>query len=129
MRRHAQAQRFEDAARLRDRVAALERVARELAELDRLRALEVCILVPASEDGFVRAYLVRGGRIAAVRTLPAGAGGRLEAETAVAAALRADAIPADPEDVEELLLVGSFLRRPPPELVVVPLRADRILAA
>jgi hypothetical protein len=31
--------------------------------------------------------------------------------------------------MDELLLVGSFLRRPPPELRVVPLERDRILAA
>ena len=33
------------------------------------------------------------------------------------------------EDAEELLLLGSFLRRPPPELTVVPLDERQILAA
>src|SRR5215213_2863178 len=61
--------RFEDAARLRDRMAALEEVCAGLAELDRLRALQLCLLVPAAEDGFRRAFFVSGGRIAAVRTL------------------------------------------------------------
>src|SRR5215212_4575973 len=61
--------RFEDAARLRDRIVALEEVASALAELDRLRALQLCVLVPAAENGFRRAFFVSGGRIAAVRTL------------------------------------------------------------
>ena len=61
--------RFEDAARLRDRIAALEEVVASLAELDRLRALELCLLVPAREDGFQRMYFVSGGRVAAARTL------------------------------------------------------------
>jgi DNA polymerase III epsilon subunit family exonuclease len=128
MRRVARQQRFEDAARLRDRIDALERVVRDLAELDRLRALEVCLVVPAAKDGFVRAYFVRGGRVAATRVLPRGAAGRLEAEAGLAAAGRSEPSLA-PDDAEELLLLASFLRRPPPELRVVPLQAERILAA
>ena len=34
-----------------------------------------------------------------------------------------------PEDAEELLLLGTFIRRPPPELVVAPLDEHAILAA
>jgi DNA polymerase-3 subunit epsilon len=119
LRRLAADLRFEDAARLRDRIAALEEVVGALAELDRLRELEVCLLVPAVEDGYQRALFVSGGRIAAVRSLRAGAGG-LELEAGLAAAARAEAS-LRPEDADELLLIGSFLRRPPPELHVVPL--------
>ena len=128
MRRLARSQRFEDAARLRDRLGALERVAATLAELERLRALEVCLVAPAAEDGFVRAHFVRGGRIAAVRTLPRGAAGRLEAEAGLTAAARAEPSQ-EAADAEELLLLASFLRSPPPELRIVPLRAESILAA
>jgi DNA polymerase-3 subunit epsilon len=128
MLRLARDQRFEDAARLRDRLGALERVVGHLAELDRLRALEVCLVAPAAEEGFVRAHFVCGGRVAAVRTLPRGAAGRLEAELGVAAAVGAErSLAAD--DAEELLLLAPFLRSPPPELRVAPLRADAILAA
>ena len=129
MRKLASAQRFEDAARLRDRVEALEAVARRLAELRRLRSLRACLVVPAAEEGFVRAHFVAGGRIAAVRTLPRGAAGRLEAEAGLAAAAAADESSLAADDAEELLLLASFLRRPPAELRVVPLSGDRILAA
>ncbi len=119
--------RFEDAARLRDRIAALEDVAASLAELDRLRSLELCLLVPAAEDGFQRMYLVAGGRVAAARTLLPGDAGRAEAEAGLAIAARAEPS-LGPGDADELLLIGSFLRRPPPELRVLPL-ADMRRAA
>jgi hypothetical protein len=128
LRRLASDQRFEDAARLRDRVAALEQVAKRLDELERLRALEVCLLVPAREPGFQRAFFVSRGRVVSARTLLPGGAGRLEAEAGLADA-RLAAPSHGPEDTDELLLVGSFLRRPPPELRVVPLSADAILAA
>jgi hypothetical protein len=117
------ARRFEDAGRLRDRIAALERVCRELKRLDRVRRLERCILVPAGEPGFVRALFVAGGRVAAERTLPPGGGAALEVEAGLAATRRSGEL-----DLDELLLVDSFLRRPPPELRVVPLEREAILA-
>ncbi len=128
LRRLAADLRFEDAARLRDRVAALEEVVGGLAELERLRAVEVCVVVPAAEPGFVRALFVTGGRVAAARTLASGPAGRVEIEAGLALARRAGPSVA-PEDADELLVVGSFLRRPPPELRVVGLDAGAILAA
>ncbi len=120
--------RYEDAARLRDRIQALEDVVRELAALERLRAAEVCFLAPASEAGFRRALFLARGRVAAVRTLPPGAGAALEVRVGIAAA-RAAEPSREPEDAEVLLLLGSFLRRPPPELVVLPIGEREILAA
>jgi DNA polymerase III epsilon subunit family exonuclease len=114
----AESLRYEDAARLRDRIAALEHVVADLAELDRLRAAELCLLVPALEDGFRRAVFVAKGKVAAVRTVPLGPGGPLELEAGVAEARAATASLA-PEDADELLCVGSFLRKPPPELTVL----------
>ena len=76
----------------------------------------------------MRAFFVAGGRVAAARTLVRGPGGRVEIEAGLALARRAEPSLA-PEDADELLLVGSFLRRPPPELRVVPLERDAILAA
>jgi DNA polymerase-3 subunit epsilon len=110
--------RYEDAARLRDRIAALEHVIAGLAELQRLRAAEICLLVPAVEEGWRRAFFVADGRVAAVRALPRGPGATLELEAGVAEA-RAAAASLAPEDADELLLIGSFLRRPPPELTVL----------
>jgi UvrB/uvrC motif len=114
----AESRRFEDAGRLRDRIAALERVVRELAALERLRQARLCLLVPATEPGFMRAFLVAGGRVAAVRTLPPGPGSELELAAGLTAVERAEpSVAAD--DVDELLLIGEFLRRPPPELRIV----------
>jgi DNA polymerase-3 subunit epsilon len=124
----AEALRYEDAARLRDRVAALERVVAEIRRLRRLRGAACCLLVPALEPGFARAVFVAGGRIAAVRTLPPGAGARLEVEAGLALC-RAAEPSLEPDAADELLLVGTFLRRPPPELRVCPLELDPILAA
>jgi len=76
----------------------------------------------------VRAFFVAGGRVTAERLLPRGVGGRLEIDVGLAGA--ATAAPSlAPEDADELLLVGAFLRRPPPELRVLPLDAEAILAA
>ena len=119
--------RFEDAARLRDRIAALEDVAGTLAELERLRALELCLVVPAAEDGFRRAFFVSGGRVAAARTLLPGQLGRVELEAGMAAVVCAEAS-LDPADTDELLLIGSFLRRPPPELRIIQLAEVRAAA-
>src|SRR6266536_597946 len=113
---HADALRYEDAARLRDRVAAVEAFAAELERLHRLRESELCLLVPAVEPGFRRAFFIAAGRVAAVRTVPAA--GRLELDAGLAAAHRAEPSLA-PEDADELLVVAQFLRRPPPELHVM----------
>jgi DNA polymerase III subunit epsilon len=120
--------RYEDAARLRDRIEALEHVVRDLVQLERLRATRVCVLAPAIDAGYQRAFFVAAGRIADVRTLPPGGGAHIEIDAGLAAA-RAAVPSLAAEEVDELLLVGSFLRRPPPELVVVPLDARRIAAA
>ena len=124
--RLARALRFEDAARLRDRIGALEEVAARVAELDVLRSEEVCILAPAREPAFWRAFLVAGGRVTA-RTIPRGAAGRLEIEAGLAASAAEPSLA--PEDAADLLVVAGYLRRPPPELRVVGLRAAEIAAA
>jgi len=124
----AAARRYEDAARLRDRIAALERVCRELDRLAALNALRRCLVVPAAEPGHARAFFLAGGRVAAERTLPPGGGAHLEVQTGLAAARRV-LVSDTGVDLDELLLVGSFLRKPPPELKVVPLEQQAILAA
>jgi hypothetical protein len=99
-------------------------------ELERLRLARLCVLAPARERGFRRAFFVAGGRLASVRTLPAGEAGRLEVQAALAqAAAEAASVSYAPEDADELLVVSGFLRRPGPELRIVSLQAEDILAA
>jgi DNA polymerase III epsilon subunit family exonuclease len=114
----ADCRRFEDAARLRDRIKAVEDVVRTVQRIERARALRCCVVVPSSEPGYARGIFIANGRIADVRTLAS----RVEVE----AGLAATQLPGD-EDIDELLLIGTFLRRPPPELRVAPLDAAEIL--
>jgi DNA polymerase III epsilon subunit family exonuclease len=117
--------RFEDAARLRDRIEALEAVAREIAAVDRLRRLEVCVFAPALEEGWRRAFFVARGRVVCVRPVApcdavSQAFGGPEIQAGLAEVERAEpSLAATAAD--ELLVVAQFLRRPPPELEVVPL--------
>ena len=127
LRRLSRDLRFEDAARLRDRIAALEEVAARSSELERLRASELCVLAPAREPVFWRAFFVVRGRVVP-RTIPRGAAGRLEVESALARAAVGETSFA-PEDAQELLVVAGVLRRPPPEVRIVRLDDAEILAA
>jgi DNA polymerase III epsilon subunit family exonuclease len=124
----AAVRRFEDAGRLRDRLEALDSIVRALRRLERLRAARLCVLAPAAKPGFVRAFFLSGGRVAAVRSLPPGGGSHLEIQAGLAAAA-ASAASTEPEDADELLLVDSFLRRPPPEVATARLELAAILAA
>ena len=122
--------RYEDAARLRDRLTALERLVHELRALERLRRERLCLLAPSLRPGFRRAFLVAGGRVACTRLLPEGPGAALEAAAAVAEArAAASEVACGPEESDELAVVAGFLRRPPPELAVVPLDERDIVAA
>ena len=128
LRRLARDLRFEDAARVRDRLKALEDAVARFAELDRLRNVNACVLAPAQEPGFKRAFFVAGGKLAAVRTVPTGGAGRIEVEAGIAEAALVEPSFA-PEDADRLLLVAGFMRRPGPELRIVSLDATQILAA
>jgi DNA polymerase III epsilon subunit family exonuclease len=114
----SECRRFEDAARLRDRIGAVEDVVRAMHRLERARAMRCCVVVPSREPEYALGIFVASGRIADVRTLAS----RVEVE----AGLAATEVPG-PEDVETVLLVATFLRRPPPELRVAPLDAEQIL--
>ena len=128
LRELAECRRYEDAARLRDRIEALEGVTRALRRNDQLLRARCCLLAPAAEAGFVRAVFVAGGRVAAVRRLPAnGAGARLEVDAGLAAAAFDTHSHLDPAELDALLLVGTFIRRPPPELRIAPLEREEIL--
>jgi DNA polymerase III epsilon subunit family exonuclease len=126
----AESLRYEEAARLRDRIEALEHVVDRLRRLEALRRQELCLLAPGAEPGYHRAFFVSAGAIRAVRSLPPGAGARLEIEAGLALCRTADTSsePLTPEEAEDLLLIDGFVRRPPPEVSVVPLDPERIAA-
>jgi excinuclease UvrABC nuclease subunit len=105
--------RFEDAARLRDRIEALEQCAREVARMAELRRVEV-VLVAAG-----RAVWVAKGQVVCVR--PWGGTSGLEWQAGLSAVARAETTLA-PEAFDDLRVVSGFIRRPPPELQVLPLR-------
>jgi DNA polymerase-3 subunit epsilon len=124
----AECRRFEDAARWRDRVDALEQLVRHVRRIERLRATRLCVLVPAAEAGYVRGVFVADGRVGAARTLPPGEGTRVEIAAGLAGVeRRAGRSYLEAGELDALLVVGSFLRRPPPELRVAPLDAAEIL--
>src|SRR5207237_10077809 len=63
LKRLARELRFEDAARLRDRIEALEDVAAEIHRMLRLRALELCVVVPGADEGSRTAFWVAKGQV------------------------------------------------------------------
>jgi hypothetical protein len=93
-----------DARRLMRQLASLDRVAGELARIERVRRLAVCLLDPGG------AYVVQGGRVTRHDDL---------------AAVPREPMPAviDADRLDELLVALSFLDSPPPELTVIPLAA------
>ncbi|MDX6476042.1 MAG: polymerase subunit epsilon [Gaiellaceae bacterium] len=118
LKRLASELRFEDAARLRDRIDALEDVAREIRRMQQLRQLAVCIVVPGEHEGSRRGFWVAKGQVVDVRPF-AGTQG-LEWQAGLAAVARA--IPTlEPDAADDLLTVAAFIRRPPPELQVISL--------
>ena len=126
----AEGLRYEEAARLRDRIEALEGVVERLRRLERVRGLETCLVAPALEPGWQKAFFVSGG-LCAVRSLPPGAGARLEIEAGLSLCRSGGGgseASLTPDQAEDLLLLDGFVRRPPPELAVLPLDAERIAA-
>jgi excinuclease UvrABC nuclease subunit len=123
LRELADSRRFEDAGRLRDRLAAVEDVVRTMQRLERLRRTRCCLVVPSAEPGFARGVFVANGRIADVRTLAS----TVEVEAGLAAAELPAPTELQADEIDDLLLIGTFLRRPPPELRVAPLDAREIL--
>jgi DNA polymerase-3 subunit epsilon len=115
LKRLARDLRYEDAARLRDRIEALAAVSKRVARLERLRRARLVLVVPAVEPGYRRAVLVSGGRVVSVRTLAP--------HELVPHAIPSLAVSYEPEDADELLLVDQFVRKPPPELECVELEA------
>jgi hypothetical protein len=104
--------RFEDAARLRDRIDALEDAARDIRRMEQLRQMEVVLVAGG------RAIWVAKGQVVCVR--PWGGTSGLEWQAGLAAVARAEPTLA-PEAADDLRTVATFIRRPPPELQVMTL--------
>jgi DNA polymerase III subunit epsilon len=125
--------RYEEAARLRDRIEALEDVIERLCRLKRLRTLECCLVVPTVEAGWMKAFFVCGGGVRSVRLLPPGAGALVEVDaglTLCRVARSGDTCGAlTPEQAEDLILLDGFVRRPPPEQISAHLDRQRRPAA
>jgi hypothetical protein len=89
------------------------------------------LIAPAVKSGWRKAFFVCGGGVCAVRSLPPGPGARLEINaglTLCRAAREQVAETLTLAEAEELLLLDGFARRPPPELAVLPLDAEAIMA-
>jgi DNA polymerase III epsilon subunit family exonuclease len=112
LKRLARDLRFEDAARLRDRIEALEHAARDVAGMQRLRQLQVVLVAGG------RAIWVAKGQVVCVR--PWGGASGLEWQAGLAAVARAEPTLAA-EAADDLRVLAGFIRRPPPELEVIPL--------
>jgi excinuclease UvrABC nuclease subunit len=118
LKRLARDLRFEDAARLRDRLEALEDVARQVQRMQRLRGLEVCVVAPGAHDGSRRGFWIAKGQVVDARPFTGRSG--LEWQAGLAAVARAEPT-LTPEAADDLLTVATFIRRPPPELEVIAL--------
>jgi hypothetical protein len=120
--------RYEEAARLRDRLKALERVLERLRRLEHLRGIDTCLIAPAVTLGWRKAFFVRAGALCAVRFLPPGPGARLEIDAGLTIArhIPRTCQPLTGEQAEDMLLLGGFIDRPTPELTVIRLDAERL---
>jgi DNA polymerase-3 subunit epsilon len=121
----AESLRYEEAARLRDRIEALEQLLTRLRRLRELRELELCVIAPGSEPGTQKAFFICGGEVHSC-SLPRAT---FEIEATLELCRAAHERAADtltPEQAEDLLLIDGFVRRPPPELTVLPLDAQLI---
>jgi DNA polymerase III epsilon subunit family exonuclease len=124
----AESLRYEEAARLRDRIDALEQVIERLVRLQRLRTTEACLIAPSLQDGWRTAYFIRGGTVRARRPLPPGPPALMEIHAGLAISQGAPSAAGalSSEQAEDMLVIEGFLRRPPPELAVLPLDAHAI---
>jgi len=99
-----------EARELRRHIRALGRVLADLERLERLKRLDVRILAPSTRPGLPDAFVVCRGRV------------RRDGEPAcsvpVTAWLEAD-------QLDPLLVAAAFVRRPPPELTILPHDDDR----
>jgi DNA polymerase III subunit epsilon len=132
MRRLSAEHRFEDAAAVRDQLAALRTAGRAVERLRRARSRSGVILAPDTDDRFVQAFACAGGRVVARRRLPRAGDGRLEAEPLLAAlahGLAERPAPFSPTAAEQARIVSTALVRPGRSLRAVAVDAAGAMAA
>jgi DNA polymerase-3 subunit epsilon len=132
MRRLSGEHRFEDAAAVRDQLAALRTAGRAVERLRRARSRSGVILAPDTDDRFVQAFACAGGRVVARRRLPRAGDGRLEAEPLLAAlahGLAERPAPFSPAAAEQARIVSTALVRPGRSLRAVAVDAAGAMAA
>jgi len=100
-----------EARYLRRRIGSLERVIDQLNRLEQLKQLHLEVVAPALEAGSSDIYLVTAGRVIAP-----GDSARTPTPGHLPASIAAD-------ELDSLLAIAPFLRNPPPELTIAPLRA------
>jgi DNA polymerase-3 subunit epsilon len=130
MRELAGRRRFEEAAAVRDELAALRRMARTLDRLRRAASRSGLVLAPDVDDRFVHAFACAGGRVVARRRLPRVGDAALEVQPLVAAlraALPPPPGPLSPEQAEQARIVVGALARP--GLTTRPIPVDRFSVA
>jgi hypothetical protein len=86
--------------------------------MQQLRQMAVCVVVPGEREGSRRAFFVAKGQVVCARPYIGPHG--VEWQAGLAAVARAEATLA-PEAADDLRVVASFIRRPPPELQVLRL--------
>jgi hypothetical protein len=86
--------------------------------MQQLRQMAVCLVVPGEAEGSRRAFYVAKGQVVCARPFVGPHG--LEWQAGLAAVARAEPT-LEPEAADDLLVIASFLHRPPPELEVIPL--------
>ena len=122
MQRLAGERRFEEAATVRDQLAALRSARRTLERMQRARVRSGVVLAPDTDDRFVQAFACAGGRVVARRRLPRAGDGRLETAPLVSALVHGLAgrpEPFSPTAAEQARLVAAALVRPTRTLRVV----------
>jgi hypothetical protein len=86
--------------------------------MNRLRDLSVCLVVPGEQEGSRRGIYVAKGQVVCTRPFVGTSG--VEWQSALADIARAEPTLA-PEAADDLRVLASFIRRPPPELTVIRL--------
>jgi DNA polymerase-3 subunit epsilon len=116
-------QRYEEAARARDQLAALERAQRVLGRLQRCGRRSGVLLAPDRDDRFVQAFAVARGRVVARRRLPRAGDARLEVApllVAMEAGMHGRWAPFSPIEAQQARIVAAAFARPGLTVQAIP---------